>query len=179
MEKQKQPISKKRKRKRSYTSRRVRRYSDKEKGEILAIVEIQGWDIKGVAEDLGVGSYSIYRWLAESDRYEKYLTAKKREFAARIDEVIEKILNRMLEVIPDSTKLSELATTLGIAYDKRALATGDVTARTESEEKSLGLSQIEVKGQIAHVTRDIRKLVHQAERVAGIVEAGSGGEGTN
>lgn len=111
--------------------------TSEERQAIIADFAITGV-VRQTARNLGVGETTVSRVTANlSDEEKAYIdTHKKTVFVDRLSELIDKatmaIDMKLDDIIADGeirakTPVSQISTTLGTLYDKRALACGDTT----------------------------------------------------
>ena len=77
---------------------------------------------------------TIYRNNKDKPEFLKLRSEKQKDFAETATRLIEKATNRIEESLDnkkESIPLNQLSTTLGVLYDKRALARGESTENTK------------------------------------------------
>lgn len=101
--------------------------NDKQRQDIILSYKLDNSkeNINKLCNDYDITRQYIFK-LAKSDKakeVEKSITEAKPEFTKRVNEIIDKLLNRIDYEIDNGEKitLSQLSTTLGILYDKSRL----------------------------------------------------------
>jgi hypothetical protein len=118
----------------SRTGRKKRQYSDSQKAEYLAALDLNGGNVNGTAKQLGIPSKTLENWSLGKNQHPDVANMggeKKEQLVDRMD----KIVHQLLDVIPDKipeANLTQLSTAYGIMYDKIRLERGQPTSITES-----------------------------------------------
>ena len=85
------------------------------------------------AKDLGIAATTVEKIVKDNkdkDEFVKLCADKKESFADKAEKVIDLAIERMVERLSDDEEkipLNHLAVVFGTAYDKRALAKGEMT----------------------------------------------------
>ena len=96
-----------------------KQYSDAERMEAIIRLAINKYDYEKTASQLGINERTLRRW-------DKVVPKKG------IPELLDRAIERMLLVIPDSWSGTDWAIALGILMDKWLLLQGQPTNRTET-----------------------------------------------
>ena len=138
-----------------------RRYSQTERAEAVAAATLTSAEAAG--EKLGIHPNTIRYWLDKPEFVE--LRAKTRdEVAERLWAAVQLGVDEVAKGLRDpDASLRDKATATGILYDKYALLTGGVTARSEARDITGTLSDAE-----------LISAVVEAERLARATPAGEG-----
>lgn len=155
-------------------------YTDEQKGKALAIVEINHWDIKKTAEQLGISERAIRYWLVQEEKYEQYREAMKRDFDMRLDAIVDQVIERMLAVIPDEKNLQTLANTLGIIIEKKVLLNDGEAGWKGGVDGASGSAQptqiFDLKTQINVLLERAPAVIEMAKRIVGSDDPSNGSE---
>ena len=131
-------------------------YSDTQASEALIRLAINKYDYKLTSKQVGIPERTLRRW-------DKNVTKKG------VPELLERAIERMLMVIPETWHGQDWAIALGILIDKYQLMHGEPTARIEN-----------IFTAIQNLPDDeLNDLINQFEQAAnsGRVDAGENGEG--
>lgn len=113
-----------------------RRYTDREKAEALAIVDMQDGSVRKASQLTGIPDSTLFDWIAgkrvNGDVADLHETAKTR-MAGLFDSVIVATLENMLiDGSMQRANFQQKAIAVGILYDKRALLLGQPTSINEN-----------------------------------------------
>ncbi len=120
------------------TKRRV--YSDREKAEALALLDINGGNFYRTAQALGIPRADIQHWAkgkGVSADVSILRQQKTLEYGTRFGELMEMILDSVTPADLERASLKDKFISAAVAFDKRQLAFGQPTQINESIRDSL------------------------------------------
>lgn len=112
------------------------RYTDKEKAEALAIVDMQGGNVNAAARLTGVPQSTLERW-ASGERVNQNVEALRISERKPLSDLIEDLAYDIVDAVKTNGSLKrsnarDLLISLGIAVDKIQLLRGQPTSITEN-----------------------------------------------
>lgn len=105
----------------------MEKLSDNQRSEIILSYKLDNSkeNLQRICDDYGITRQYIYKLLKKdtAKEIEKYTKDKESEFTKRANLIIEQAFNRLEERLAndDKTTISQLATLIGILYDKSRL----------------------------------------------------------
>jgi transposase-like protein len=108
-----------------------RRYTRKQKAEIVGLAEVEG--VREAARQADVPVSTLEHWRQHGEMAQ-LRTQKREEVAADIWAVFQKGVRRVEALLPTTEDMAKVAVATGILYDKFALMSGQATTRNEHRE---------------------------------------------
>lgn len=105
-----------------------RRYTKREKAEAIGIAIVEGQT--AAAEKTGTPLTTLNAWW-HSAEFVELRTKSNEDVAHDMWAVVQRGIQRIAELIPQTDDIAKVAIATGTVYDKRALLTGDATSRSE------------------------------------------------
>ena len=105
-----------------------RRYTKRQKAELVGRAEVEG--VRPTARAARVPVSTLESWRTRSE-FAQMRTEKREEVIADLYAVFQQGVRRIADLLPVTDDMSKVAIATGIIYDKFALMSGQVTARTE------------------------------------------------
>lgn len=106
-----------------------RQYTKREKATAVGLAA--STSTEGAANQLGIPESTLRYWM-DSPAFAAIRDKTAEDVAAQMWVGLQRGLERIAELIPQTEDIAKVAVAVGILYDKRALLTGGPTTRTES-----------------------------------------------
>lgn len=152
-----------------------RNYSDREKGEALALLDANGGNVQATAQALRIPDSTLGQW-AQGQGVNSDAEAVRRrtslELADKFEDVLVRILGGVTGKKIDEAGLKDLMIAAGIAAEKRNLMRGEPTAinETQAREAWAGLAE-RIHRQALAAGQDVTLEIVKARIVARRPEA--------
>lgn len=142
-----------------------RQYSEDDKAKVYVVLAANDGNVKRTARETGVPENTVRRWrneFQEAPPRTELVEQAMGDFVEEAESVRNLALARIKDLIPTSTRINELNTTVGILTDKIDRARGLGETRTVKHEHELTSSD-ELKALMGGFVKEMRARASERE----------------